>query len=112
MNARVVATWTPILGAGLAGWLGWGLMHQRNYWAASDFVLLFYGTLLCVAAAQVASAVLRRRGMQPPPPLVRELLFLLSACALVAVLWVWCTPVLQPVVGWWTRQITIWKFGW
>ena len=112
MSARAVATWAPVAGAGLAAWLGWGLVKRREYWAASDFVLLFYGTLLCVVAAHVAATLLRRRGFAPPAPLARDLRFVVSLFAVLGVLWAWCTPLAQPVVGWWVRQIAMWKFGW
>lgn len=112
MTVRVVAIWAPVVGAGLAAWLGWGLMDQRDVWVASDFVLLFYGSLLCVAVAHVTSVWVRRRGLPPPPPMVRDLRALISGLAVLGVLWVWFTPVLEPLVGWWLRQVALWKFGW
>ncbi len=112
MSVRAVATWTPVVGAGLAVWLGWGVARRREYWAASDFVLLFYGTLLCVVAAHVAFAMLRRRGLPPPPPWARDLRNVASLFAVAGVLWVWCSPLADPVAGWWVRQVAMWKFGW
>jgi len=112
VNVRAVATWAPVVGAGLAAWLGWGLVNRREYWVASDFVLLFYATLLCVVAAHVAAALLRRHCFRPPALLARDLRFAVSLFAVLGVLWVWCAPLAEPVAGWWVRQVAMWKFGW
>ena len=73
MKLRVVATWSPVVGAALAAWLGWAFAARRDYWDARSFALLFYGALLCTIATHVAAVLARRRGEPPAPELAREL---------------------------------------
>ena len=110
MKLRPVATWSPVVGFGLGAWLVWAFAARHDDWNAWSFALLFYGGVICTVAAHVAALLARRRGETAPPEFATELRRALSAVVLVAVLWVWCKPVMEPVVGWWMRQSSMWRF--
>ena len=108
MRARLIALVAPGLGLACVAGLIWGITARLDYWAASSFVLLVYGCLGGAVLAHVAARLCRRRGQPPLPWAIDELRRLLSALAVLAVLWCWARPLMQPAIVWTLRQATVW----
>jgi hypothetical protein len=108
VNLRRAALVAPVFGLACGAGLIWGIAARLDYWAASTFVLLLYGCLGCAVLAHVTARLSRRRGHPPLPWIAGELRRLLSALALVAALWCWARPLMQPTIVWTLRQATLW----
>jgi hypothetical protein len=107
---HLVATWSPVAGLGCAVALLWALVARLQQWQARSFVLLCYGVLICAVLSHLVPLLSRRSRPYVPPPLVRELRALLTLLAVLAVLWFWCTPLMEPLIGWCIRQVPVWRF--
>jgi hypothetical protein len=109
---RALATWSPLVCLGLSGWLVWALAYVSDEWDVWALVALFYGSLASAMAAHVSAFMLIRAGQEPPAAFVQGLRTILSAWVAIAALWVWCAPLMRPIVGWGFRQVSVWRFGW
>jgi hypothetical protein len=108
VKLRWVALIAPLLGLACVAGLIWGIAARLDYWAVSTFVLLLYGCLGCTLLAHVTARLCCRWGYPALPRVVDELRRLLSVLAVVAVLWCWARPIMQPAIVWTLRQATLW----
>lgn len=109
---RAVATWSPFVCLGFAVWLVWAFATVRDDWDVRAIVGLFYGSLLSALVAHVAAFLLGWSGQEPPPAFARTLRGIVSTWVAITVLWVWCAPLMHPIVAWGFRQVSVWRFGW
>jgi hypothetical protein len=109
---RSVAIGAPFVGLGLSAVLVWAMATVRDDWDVWVMVALFYGALASAFLAQVAAFLMTRARQAPAPAWARALGSILSAGVAIAVLWVWCAPLMHPIVGWGVRQVSVWRFGW
>jgi len=107
-----MATGSPLVCLGLSVWLVWAMATVRDEWDVWIMVALFYGALASAVAAHVSAFLLTRSGQAPPPAWARAVRSILSAWVAVTALWVWCAPLMHPIVGWGVRQVSVWRFGW
>ena len=110
MTLRRLALWSPVLAALFVGSLFWAVGYRLDYWEVQPFILLLYGGMASVAAAHAATRLSRSRSELPLPAHVAELRGVMTLVVVVIALWVWCNPVMHPVVGWCVRQVSMWRF--
>ncbi|MBN1606120.1 MAG: hypothetical protein JW940_05780 [Polyangiaceae bacterium] len=109
---RAVAIGSPVVGLGLSAGLIWAMATVRDDWDVWAIVALFYGALASAVAAHVSAFMLKRSGRQPLGAWLRALRSIVSAWVALTALWVWCAPLMHPIVGWGFRQVSVWRFGW
>jgi hypothetical protein len=102
MTRALVAV--PLAGLGMVGLLLWGLGFRLEFWDARDFIALIHGGGLCAVGFV---ALWRRLGF---PRTTRALPgAALCVAMLCAYAWVWVPPV-QPLVAWWVRHVSMFRF--
>ncbi len=103
-----VACCAPLVGLAALGYLLWALRFRLDLWPAWRFVILVW--------IAVASALLGTGAAFRAAALTRELVPLRWARTLVWIavtlilLWAWFPP-MERLVGWWIRQVTMFRFG-
>jgi hypothetical protein len=111
MKLRWLASCFPLAGLGSAAALVWALSTRLQEWSARSFVLLFYAGLLCAVVSQITAQLLRRQRQDPLPDVIGQLRGILTLLAVVGALWVWTPTLLEPIVGWCLRQVSVWRFN-
>ncbi len=105
---RVAAAVLPIAGVLCLGYLVWGLRFRLNTWAAWHFVVPIWVAAAAAVAGSVSARVVSRHTPGRAP--LRGLRALLWSLLLIVFLWAWFPPA-ERLVGWWVRQLTMFRFG-
>ena len=103
----MAATVFTVLGAACLVVLGWGLRVRLDAWAAWQFVLPIWLAAASAVAGTVCARFASRAGSRPPLRGLRILVWVLVG---ITLLWSWFPPA-ERLVGWWVRQVTMFRFG-
>lgn len=106
---RALAIILPVIGVGCVTLLIWGLSARLDRWDIREYVLLIYTVAACTVGSSLVAWRLVKMGTREVVPL-GALRWLLWAVVVITFFWVWFPPV-ERFVGWWIRQVTMFRFG-
>jgi hypothetical protein len=114
-GTAIARTWAAIAwiatlaGVGCVYTLLWAIEARMTRWEMRPFALLIYGAAASAVVASVAAHWGARLGA-PSLEYVENIRRLLWIAVVVLLLWVWFPPA-DAIVGWWERQVSVFRFG-